>query len=74
MQPVVALSCNYCHYNATAGYMGKMWSIQEGLSEKNSNFYYIPADDIIKKCVYWRKKRTKFFSFIIQTVKQVRKL
>ena len=40
-------------------------SIQEGSLETNNNFYYIPINDIIEKCVYWRQKFTKvvFFRF-----------
>ena len=38
-------------------------SIQEGTLEKNNNFYYIPLNDIIEKCVYWRKESNKVIFF-----------
>ncbi|CAF1090882.1 unnamed protein product [Rotaria sordida] len=30
-------------------------SIQEGKLHKNNNYYYVPVNDIIEKCVYWEK-------------------
>ncbi|CAF5002379.1 unnamed protein product, partial [Rotaria sp. Silwood1] len=30
-------------------------SIQEGKLHKNNNYYYVPVNDIIEKCVYWKK-------------------
>jgi len=38
-------------------------SIQEGTLENNNNFYYVPVDDIIEKCVYWRKESNKVIFF-----------
>ncbi|CAM4767431.1 unnamed protein product [Rotaria magnacalcarata] len=40
-----------------------MPSIQEGKLEKNDNFYYVSACDIIEKCVYWRNKSNDFIFF-----------
>ncbi|CAF4906207.1 unnamed protein product [Rotaria sp. Silwood1] len=31
-------------------------SIQEGKLHKDNNYYYVPVNDIIEKCVYWKKK------------------
>ncbi|CAF3966108.1 unnamed protein product [Rotaria sp. Silwood1] len=30
-------------------------SIQEGKSHKNNNYYCVPVNDIIEKCIYWNK-------------------
>jgi hypothetical protein len=46
-------------------------SIQEGTLENNDNFIYIPINDIIEKCVYWRKKSKKVIFFVIRTLKKV---
>jgi hypothetical protein len=38
-------------------------SIQEGTLENNNSFYDIPVNDIIEKCVYWRKESNKVCFF-----------
>jgi len=40
-----------------------MPSIQEGTLENNNNFYYVSVQDIIEKCVYWRKKSKQVIFF-----------
>jgi hypothetical protein len=43
-------------------------SIQEETSEHNNNFYYVPDNVIIEKCVHCREKFNKVVLFVIQTL------
>ena len=38
-------------------------SIQEGTLENNNNIYYVPIEDIVEKCVYWRKESNQLTFF-----------
>lgn len=38
-------------------------SIQEGTLENNNNFYYVSINDIIEKCVYWRRESNRVIFF-----------
>lgn len=45
-------------------------SIQEETLENNNNFYYVPIDDIVEKCVYWRKESKRVIFFCYQNLEE----
>jgi hypothetical protein len=43
--------------------------IQEGTSKHNNNFCYVSVNDMIEKCVHYRKKSNRVILLVIQILK-----